>query len=73
MRDHGVRLEHRPEGNDRLDGVVGEDDHPVAALHAACDQVMRERVRARLELAIGDALLAAHQRDLVRQGGGPSG
>ena len=48
-------------------------DHAIAALHAARDQMLGERVGARLELGIGDALLAAHQRHLVRRAGGRSG
>ena len=52
---HGVGLQHRPETDDRLDSVVGKDNHPVAAHDTAGSEMMRDRIGARLELTIGDA------------------
>ena len=50
--------------DDGLDRVVGEYDHPVAACYPARDQMMRDCVGTCLELIIGNAMLAAHQRHL---------
>ena len=62
---HGVGLEHGPERHDGLDRVVGEYHHAIAARYTRAVQVVGEYVRARLEVTIAQALLAAHQRDLV--------
>jgi hypothetical protein len=65
-RDHRVRLEYCPKRHDCLDRVVGEHRYPVAALNPAARERASERIRARVDLGVGQALPLANQRDLLR-------
>ena len=62
-----VRLQRRPERDDRLGAVVVEDDDAIAARDAALDEHVRERVGALIDVGVREALAAAHERDFVRQ------
>ena len=56
---HRSKLEHRPEGLDPLDRVVGVDPDVVAGPDALGSEVVGEPVRPLLHLSIGAALAVA--------------
>ena len=63
----GTRLPLEHEDRDRgFCPIVEIDDHAIAPRDAGFDQAVGERVRAILEFGVGESLLAADQRDLLR-------
>jgi hypothetical protein len=66
-RHHRVGLEHGPERDDGVDGVIAVDDDAIAALDATLDQDVRQVVGAPIDGAERQAILAPDERDLVAE------